>query len=198
VTPDLDAVADYVRQRLSSELRPTFTYHNAAHTTDDVVPAAARLAALNGIENPRLTLLLTGAWLHDVGFVERADGHELIGVAIAESILPQFGFDEAAVAAVRGLILATRVPQTPLSALEEALCDADLDVLGRDDFFARNEALRAERMADGEEVPAAQWWRQQAEFVASHRYFTAGAQQLRDAGKAGNLARLRQLAATSR
>jgi hypothetical protein len=36
--------------------------------------------------------------------------------------------------------------------LEEILADADLDVLGRDDFFSRGQALRAEREALGKMV----------------------------------------------
>ena len=30
---------------------------------------------------------------------------------------------------------ATKIPQTPLTKLEEIICDADLDYLGREDFF---------------------------------------------------------------
>ncbi len=194
MSPDLDAAANYAAQRLACELVAKFTYHNAEHTTADVVPAVARLATGEGVTGRDLVLVLTGAWFHDIGFVERSQGHELIGVRFAQATLPQFGYDEGAVAVVRSLIMATRLPQSPATALEAILCDADLDVLGRDDFFARNEALRTERAAEGQELSPTAWWQEQAEFVAAHQYFTPSAHRLRDAGKARNLKRLCQLA----
>jgi hypothetical protein len=48
--------------------------------------------------------------------------------------LPSFGYSEADITTICGMIMATRIPQSPANLLESILCDADLDYLGRDDF----------------------------------------------------------------
>jgi hypothetical protein len=71
--------------------------------------------------------------------------------------------------------------------------DADLDVLGREDFMARNRALRAELAAYGQTTTDGQWHKSQLEFIQNHCYFTAAARALRDAQKQKNIAALREL-----
>ena len=44
--PDFKRARQYALERLERELPPTLIYHSLAHTRDDVVPAAERLAAL--------------------------------------------------------------------------------------------------------------------------------------------------------
>jgi len=184
--PDVDSAVSYARTRLDTELSPHLHYHRAAHTVDDVVPAVERLAEGEEIRGRNRALLVTAAWFHDLGFVERADGHELIGVGIALAVLPALGYDDTDLHTLRGLILATTVPQRPTTMLERLLCDADLDVLGRADFFERNDALRSELAEAGMSTTTARWYRTQADFVGNHRYFTATARHTRDAGKAAN------------
>jgi hypothetical protein len=95
------------------------------------------------------------------------------------------------VEAVVGMVLATRLPQSPRTPLEELMADADLDVLGRDDFFERNEALRAELATAGERYSDRGWYEFQVGFVEIHRYFSPAAAELRDEGKRRNLEALR-------
>ena len=75
-TPDLEGVRHYVLGRLQRELSPSLTYHCVAHTAEDVVPNALRLAASEGVTGRDLQVLEAAAWFHDFGFVVRADGHE--------------------------------------------------------------------------------------------------------------------------
>jgi uncharacterized protein len=91
--------------------------------------------------------------------------------------------------------MATRLPQTPRTALEEILADADLDVLGRDDFLPRNRALQAEVSALGRPVGDKPWLTGQTQFLQSHRYWTAAARSLRDRGKERNIDLLERLLA---
>jgi uncharacterized protein len=180
----------YALRRLERELPPVLTYHCLQHTRDDVVPAAGRLAALEGVEGEPLLLLLTAAYYHDIGFVERCTDHEAIGVQIAAKVLSHFGFSSAEIEVISGIIMATRLPQSPSTLLEEIMVDADLDVLGRDDFWPLNRALRAEMAALGQSMTDEEWYRSQVEFVQTHRYFTAAARTLRDQGKRRNLEEL--------
>ena len=176
--PDTEGALRYALSRLERELSPELTYHNLWHTAEDVLPAAQRLAALMGVSPEDARLLEIGAAYHDIGFVVRRQEHERAGAEIAAQVLPGFGFTSEQVAAVQGMILATRLPQSPRTPLEEILADADLDVLGREDSLARSQALRAELASFGAPVAETEWYRRQLKFFREHRYFTSAARSL--------------------
>jgi uncharacterized protein len=192
---DFERASQYAFARLQHELSPAMCYHSLAHTQDDVLPAVERLASLEGIDDASLLLLRTAACYHDIGFVEGREEHERISVRIAREMLPRFGYSPEQIARVGAIILATRLPQAPQSLLGQLLADADLDVLGRNDFLSTNRALRAELAAFGSPVDDATWYRAQLEFLQNHRYFTAAARKLRAATKQHNIALLRELLA---
>jgi uncharacterized protein len=183
-TPDLLQARRYAVQRLEQQLPAVLTYHCLAHTLRGVVPAVERLAALERVNGQDLLLLRTAAYYHDLGFVERWDGHEAISARLASEILPRFGYSTAQIEVIRGIILATRYPFKPRTHFESIMVDADLDVLGRDDFWPRNHALRTEREAlAGQRSTDEEWYGSQLAFMHTHRYFTASAQTLRQALK---------------
>lgn len=182
----------YAEQRLEQELAPHFVYHGIAHTRDEVVPAVETLAGMEGITGKSLLLLRTAAWYHDLGYIENAVHHELIGARMAVDVLPSFGYSPEDVEVVRWAILATALPQSPNNLLEQILTDADLDVLGKTDFMKRNDDLRRELAFLGKEFSDEQWYHQQLKFIEGHQYFTASAHALRDAQKSINITELKQ------
>jgi uncharacterized protein len=91
------------------------------------------------------------------------------------------------------MVMATKLPQSPQSLLEELLADADLDVLGRSNFFARNQDLRDELARQGSKMSDEQWYSSQLQFLKAHRYRTTGARTLRDDGKKANCTALQSL-----
>ncbi len=187
MAPDFQAAKQYALGRLARELSPDLVYHSLEHTRDEVVPAAERLALLEGVTGEPLLLLRTAAYFHDIGFVERYLDNEVIAVRIAAENLPRFGYTPEQIEAIRGIIMVTRLPQTPHNHLEEIMADADLDGLGRDDFIQRERALRGEWLALGRSYTEEEWYREQVSFLQSHHYFTESARRLRDAGKQRNI-----------
>lgn len=183
----------YAESRLEKELSPKLIYHGIEHTRSEVVSAVKTLAGMEGIMGESLYLLLTAAWFHDLGFVEQAVYHELIGARLAVQVLPSFGYTEEQVEKVRWAILATALPQAPKSLLEEVLADADLDVLGQDDFLDRNLDLRRELAFLGKEFTDDEWYGGQLKFLEEHTYFTAAARSLRDRQKSINIALLKNI-----
>jgi predicted metal-dependent HD superfamily phosphohydrolase len=181
----------YASDRMQRELPSYLAYHGLAHTRDEVVPAVETFAGLEGIQGEYLHLLLTAAWFHDLGHVEQAANHEAIGARIAAEVLPSFGYAANQVEIVRGAILATVLPQSPRSGLEEILADADLDVLGRENFMQRNSDLRRELVSLGREFTDEQWYSSQLGFLEKHTYFTASARLLRNAQKKRNTDEIR-------
>jgi class 3 adenylate cyclase/tetratricopeptide (TPR) repeat protein len=190
--PDIEGAAAYVVNRLERELGSQLKYHCVGHTRDDVLPAALRLAKAHGLAPEDELLLHAGALFHDLGFIECRKGHEAVGVRIARETLPGFGFDASQIERIAGIIMATKLPQTPTTLLERLLADADLDVLGREDFFEKNDALRRELAAHGHVVTDVGWWTQQLSFLTTHGYFTEVAASLRGPGKALNAAEMQR------
>lgn len=190
---NFEQAKQYALRRLEQELSPNLFYHGIEHTRDDVVPAVEKLLSMEGIQEESLYLLLTAAWFHDLGFIEQPLYHELISARIAVQVLPDFGYTDEQIEIVRWAILATALPQAPTTLLEEILTDADLDILGRDDFMLRNGHLRQELAFFGRNYSDAEWYTGQLKFVESHTYFTASARALRNEGQAKNAADLRRI-----
>ena len=135
---DYERAKAYALGRLASELSPKLTYHSLRHTRDDVLPAAVRLAQAADVNGEALLCLTTAALFHDIGFLCNYDEHERGSIAIARAALPHCGYTPEQIETIAGLIAATKMPQRPQTPLEQLLWDADLDLLGSDDFWELN------------------------------------------------------------
>lgn len=186
----LDDAGNYIINKLNNELPAHLNYHNASHTLD-VYEAAKRLALADGITGNELTLLLTAAYYHDSGFLFKANGHEEESCHIARETLPGYGYDGPGIDKICGMIMATRLPQSPQNHLEEILADADLDYLGRDDFSFIANQLFLENSFFGTAGDMNEWNRKQVDFMEKHQYFTKTANNLRQAKKDANLGRIK-------
>ncbi|MDX2359520.1 MAG: adenylate/guanylate cyclase domain-containing protein [Crocinitomicaceae bacterium] len=171
-----------LEQRLSKNLH----YHSIAHTKD-VVTAVERLALLENVTDEGLFLLKSAATYHDAGFVEEYDNNEPIGARLADEILPKYGYTEKHIERIKELIYVTEIPHEPKNQLEEIICDADLDYLGRDDFHEIADRLRRELKEHGKIESDKQWDEIQVGFLTSHKYFTKTAQKTRKKKKMQNL-----------
>jgi hypothetical protein len=86
------------------------------------------------------------------------------------------------------MILATDLQCEPQTHLEKILCDADLDNLGREDFFKLDGKLREGRRARGMDVSDdARWYKETLEIVKKHQYYTESQKKLREKGKQKNI-----------
>jgi DNA-binding response OmpR family regulator/predicted metal-dependent HD superfamily phosphohydrolase len=192
---DWEGAREAALARLEKELPPELCYHSLWHTLEDVLPAAQRLAALAGLGQEETNLVETAAAYHDIGFTVQRQEHERVGTEIAGQMLPGFGFTPAQIAAIQGMIMATQLPQSPRTIMEEILADADLDVLGREDFEPRNRALREELAASGIRLSDERWYSSQLQMLQNHHYWTAAARSLRGDGKQKNIEQVKRLLA---
>jgi len=195
--PDFEKAKHYVSGRLARELSPHLTYHSLRHTFEDVLPAAQRLGEASALEDGQMLLLTTAALFHDTGFLLAYQAHEDQSILLARAALPDFGYTDEQIEAIASLIGATRMPQRPCGLLQELLCDADLDLLGREDFIPLNRALLAElRHFAARPIAEDAWLREQTLFLEEHHFFSPAALALRAAGKARNLALMRAAVAS--
>ena len=196
--PEYDAAIAYALRRLEEDLSPQLFYHSLNHTRREVVPAADCFASKEGLVGEDFQLLRIAAFYHDLGFTEQYDGHESVSARIASEVLPTLQFKPAQVDVVCSAIMATRLPQSPTSLLEEVLVDADLDILGKEDFFPRSKDLQRELGTQGRGMDDLQWYATQVKFLKGHTYWTAAARKLRNTQKQRNIDHLERLLSRSR
>lgn len=193
---DYRAAKNFILARLRLELSDQLHYHGLHHTLD-VLRVAKSLCEYEGVHGQGLILVKTAALFHDCGFVKNKHaGHEYEGCLIARASLPGFGYSNASIEAICGMIMATKIPQSPTNLLEEIICDADLDYLGREDFYPIGETLydelNAYHLISGEQA----WNRLQVSFLHNHRFHTKTNRSLREPVKQVYLEELRGLVAT--
>jgi uncharacterized protein len=177
----------FILDKLKKELPAHLTYHCFDHTLD-VYAAAEHLCDLEKIDPNQRELVLTAALYHDSGFIIGPNCHEEESCQMAEQYLPAYNYTIADMNVIKGMIMATRLPQSPNNHLEEIMADADLDYLGRGDFFPISEGLYNEFKLAGIVQNYNDWNKLQVSFFENHHYFTTSAQKIRNQKKAENLA----------
>lgn len=168
---EFQAVKKLILNKLKNELPDNLYYHGYHHTLD-VFNTTKWLCEQENINNEDKQLLLTAALFHDSGFTKTYQNHEEKGCEIVRNILPNFNYSSQQIEKICGMIMATKIPQSPQNHLEQILCDADLDYLGRNDFYAIGNTLRDEFKEHGIIQNEQEWNRIQVKFLSSHTYFT--------------------------
>jgi predicted metal-dependent HD superfamily phosphohydrolase len=155
-----------------------------------VFKIAVEIAERENITKHDTRLLAVAAVYHDSGYLVQSDGHELISCDIVRQYLPKFQYTPQEINTICELIIATQIPQEPKSILEEILCDADMDYLGREDFFPTGRLLFEELINLGKISNEIEWNDLQRNFLNQHRYFTETSKNRRDVFKQQNVAML--------
>jgi predicted metal-dependent HD superfamily phosphohydrolase len=195
-TPRLKIVDQYIRELFKDELPDGIKFHDADHTlhpTRGVVAVANRIAIAENISGHDRELLIAAAYFHDTGYIREYDKNEPIAARMAGRILKLIGYRPDEIENIQAMILSTDLDREPETRVEKILCDADLDNLGREDFFKLDGKLREGRRARGLDVSDdAKWYQATLEFIKKHRYYTKSQKKLRERGKQNNIKRLLQ------
>lgn len=178
--------------KLRSELPAELHYHGIHHTLE-VLSNTERLIISERVSDDTAVLLRIAAVYHDSGFVKTRVGHEQVGCEYARRYLPEYGLSDDQVEQVCGMILATRVPQAPTTPAQAILCDADLDYLGRDDFWSIGRSLYKELAAHQLVDSLTTWNGVQLQFLQQHRFHTATNRREREPQKQMHLSALHQM-----
>jgi hypothetical protein len=89
--------------------------------------------------------------------------------------------------------MSTKLPPNPKYRLEEIMCDADLDYLGRSDMIPVSNTLYMELKDRNKIKSINEWNRMQIKFISGHQYFTETARNLREVNKQMQIERIRNL-----
>lgn len=189
---NIEALSEFICKKMQDQLPPFVIYHGVDHTYD-VHASVLRLCQLEKLDEYNTNLIRAAAWLHDAGIIVKFEDHEVISASFADDYLPQYGFNHDEISQVKNMILATRLPQVAKTLNEKIICDADLDYLGRNDFFIIGQKLRLEWLLIGNNISLYEWYKLQMEFLKNHHYFTKSAQLLRNERKNQNMAEIQHL-----
>jgi len=166
------AAKAFILNKLDQELSDQLTYHGLHHTLD-VLRCTEELCYYEKVSPYHRILLKTAALFHDSGFTISNQEHERLGCVLVRKHLPAYGYEDREIDLICGMIMATKIPQQPKNYLEAILCDADLDYLGRDDFYdigqSLFEELKAYKILQTEEA----WNKLQVNFLEQHQFFTS-------------------------
>ena len=160
-----------VLNRLRQDLPNHLSYHGIEHTLDvlNVCEQYIRRYQLN--INDRYMLRL-GATVHDMGFLKSPVNHEETGSNMAAELMRELEMGEDKIEIMRGLVMATKIPQTPHNELQKIICDADLDYLGRNDYPEISQRLFIELKYMNIITTEEEWRALQINFLKGHKYHT--------------------------
>ncbi len=186
----LGDLEDFILDKLEKGLPKNLYYHNLKHTVD-VYTQVELIGRSENVTKEELLLLRTAALFHDAGHLIDYDTHEEMAVKLANEILPQYQYSDRQINIIAQLIMATKLPPNPTNLLEEIMCDADLDYLGRPDFIPVSNTLFKELHEHGKIGTEREWNEIQIKFINSHFYFTKTARRLRNVNKQSQLEKLK-------
>tara|TARA_R110002072_G_scaffold5555_2_gene35628 strand:- start:21555 stop:23246 length:1692 start_codon:yes stop_codon:yes gene_type:complete len=188
---DFKQAKSHIINRLKSLLPENLSYHDLPHSIN-VEKAVIRYSKLEGVGKDDLVLLRTAALFHDAGFIMQYSDNEDFAIKMVRSTLPTYGYSTDQIKVIAAIINSTKREVEPTNLLQEILCDADHDYLGRPDYEAIVKKLRKEKEAYGQRFEDKEWIEYQIEFLENvHVYYTETAKNIRSNGKITRIRKLR-------
>ena len=162
---------EFVVRLLDNELPPAYYYHNYEHTLY-VLDKALEIGVQESCSLADIKLLTAAALWHDTGYIKTYNNHEEEGCEFAGLYLPGYDYSMNEIEMVKGMIMATKIPQSPKNKLEEIIADADLEYLGTENAGIKAELLYREWQALDPSLTKEAWNKMQVSFLEQHSYFT--------------------------
>jgi len=156
---------------LQDNLPEFYYYHNLGHTLY-VLEQAIEIGVHEKCNQEEIALLTAAAYWHDSGYIKTYADHEEESCKLARHYLPEYGYSSIDIDTVCGIIMATKIPQSPTNKLEEILADADLEYLGTNDVEIKAGNLFRELQSLDPSITEGMWKQIQISFLQKHHYFT--------------------------
>ncbi|MBW7954530.1 HD domain-containing protein [Candidatus Gracilibacteria bacterium] len=147
-------------------------YHQYEHALE-VAERSLEVGKKEGLPEEELELLYIASLFHDVGFVIQYDNNEIIGATIAKNYLKSILYPEDKIKIIEELIISTTLEIEPKNLLEKIIKDADMDNLGRVDFFEKGEKLKHElELIKKIKILDPDWSHYSLNLLKSHNFYT--------------------------
>lgn len=163
--------------KLRKKLPDHLVYHSVAHTLY-VAEKALMISKKEKVSKRDRELVYIAALFHDSGFIKGPKDHEEASCKIARRDLKGIVSKED-IDKICGMIMATKIPQSPKTHCERILADADLEYLGTKSFYETGELLFRELKHFNPKMTLDQWNKIQISFISNHTYNTKFCRQYR-------------------
>jgi len=166
------SMKSFVVNLLDEKLSPFYYYHNSDHTLY-VMDKAIEIGRNENRTEREITLLTAAALWHDSGYIKTKINHEKESCLLARQYLGEYDFSDADINCICGMIMATKMPQSPQNILEQIIADADLEYLGTPGAEEKAAKLFKELQYLTPSLTTEQWQKTQISFLKAHQYFTS-------------------------
>ena len=163
-------------------------YHSYNHAIE-VMERCIYLWEKEWLEKEEIEMVAI-AWLfHDTGFIIQYDNNEPIWAKIAQNYLRTILYDRDKIKNIERLILATDPEyKIPVDIYEKIIKDADMDNLGRKDFFEKTNNLKREReIIKNIKIRDPEWRHASIDILREYKFKTFTQKMERDFTKWENL-----------
>lgn len=189
----IETALNEVEAFYKSKISKDYVYHSFDHTLD-VFQNSQKLGLEAELSLPQLELLGIAAIFHDIGHSEGHSDHEERSVYHALNFLNKFNFSAKQKLIVKEAILATKMPQSPHSNLEQVLCDSDLLYLASSDFVNTADKLLEEWNLTGRShITKRKFYQISIEFLIKHRFHTDYGKEKLEPAKEKSIDKLQKL-----
>ncbi len=186
-------VETYITNFITEQVHKDFAYHNIQHTLD-VVAAVKELGGAFNLHSKEQELLILAAWFHDSGYDKGPKGHEERSAQYAKAFLEKHNFEESDIKIIQNCIMATKMPQSPNSQLEQILCDADMSHLGKKIYWERCGRIRQEfTLTQNKTMSEPEWIDFELGFIKNQEYHTQKAKDFFETRKQKHIRQLNKL-----
>lgn len=186
----LNQVEIFATELLKYRISTKLYFHNLTHT-HEVVAATIDIANHSNLTKEELETVTIAAWFHDIGYCDLYKGHEQRSADMASVFLSSLVVDALRIKQIISCILATKMPQKPLSLLEEIICDVDFYHFSRSDYPEHAVALRKEWQINlNLQYSEKQWQLLNLKMLTEHTYWTSYGKTVLQLRKEENLKQL--------
>src|ERR1700682_2939237 len=163
-------------------------YHNLAHT----VRFLNAISKMNGhyqLDDRNYFIVCASAWLYGLEMIASGyESHESKTTDLVQELLISLGIDSEEITEIKNCILATKMPQQPVTLNEKIVCDAYAFYLGSEKFAVYNKLMRKEIEAfTNNKFKGSAWRARTISLLKNHHYHTEFCQTLLNKPKEENL-----------
>ena len=183
----LRATALYVQEYYNNHFSEQYSFHQYNRTVN-IVRNCDALGMRMNLDKQNLKILHLTAWFLELGYCRDYYNYQEHSVQLAREYFKTTAPDDDIMEQIEEAILSTRVPQQPVSAIAQIICDAGMYHLAGKDTFANAELLRAEYAAIVQkEFTDEEWINENIKMISDNFYFTAAAKDVYQKRKDKNL-----------
>ena len=166
-------------------------YHQYSHTLD-VLERAVYLGYKENLSKEDIELLELAALFHDTGFIVQYEHNEPIWAKFASNFLKTYLYPNDKIATFERIILATDPNYLePKDIFEKIIKDADVDNLGRDDFFEQGSRVKSEvEVLRNIKIKDPEWHHAMLDVLYKNKFYTKTQIEERQQKKEANIALL--------